>query len=172
MISYSQSGQDTFAWEASGRKMNGKFLDIGCNDPKINNNTYALEQLGWKGVCIDILHFDYSNRISKFIKADARTLDYGFVASPFVDYLSLDCDECSREVMEALPWSRVRFGAVSLEHDVYKDGPALKDWAKSFLLSRGYRLYRDNVLAPVTPGMPWSGQPYEDWFVAHENIIR
>jgi len=166
MKSYAQSGQDVFAFEMSGKKIDGTFLDIGCNDPKVNNNTYALEQLGWSGVCIDLCWFDYSCRTSQFMKADARTIDYGFIQLPFIDYLSLDCDECTQDAMLALPWDRVRFGAITLEHDVYKDGPALKNWANQFLLTRGYRLVRENVLAPITPGMPWSGQPFEDWYAS------
>lgn len=165
MKSYSQAAQDTFAWNASGKKIDGLFLDIGCNDPKVHNNTYALEQLGWNGVCIDIQPFDYSCRVCQFIQADARKLDYSFIETPFIDYLSLDCDECTRDMIMALPWDRVKFGAITLEHDAYKDGPGLKEWAKSFLIPRGYAIAHENVKAPESPGMPWSGQPFEDWFV-------
>ncbi|GHU20657.1 hypothetical protein FACS1894163_13700 [Spirochaetia bacterium] len=37
-----------------GRK-NGFFLDIGANDGKTGSNTYALEQLGWTGACVEPL---------------------------------------------------------------------------------------------------------------------
>lgn len=31
----------------------GTFVDIGCNHPVENNNTYLFYRLGWRGLCID-----------------------------------------------------------------------------------------------------------------------
>jgi len=59
-MTYSQHGEDDFLarlfWTPSrpaGFKRAGFYVDVGCNDPKIGNNTYFFYLLGWRGVCID-----------------------------------------------------------------------------------------------------------------------
>ena len=50
----SQIGQDRWV---TGRVFpgvrNGYFLDVGSGDGFVNSNTWALEQRGWKGICVD-----------------------------------------------------------------------------------------------------------------------
>ena len=36
------------------KKKNGFYIDVGCNHPVYNNNTFLLHKKGWKGVNIDI----------------------------------------------------------------------------------------------------------------------
>jgi FkbM family methyltransferase len=50
----SQIGQDRWVGEAVFPGVrNGYFLDVGSADGFINSNTWALEQRGWTGICID-----------------------------------------------------------------------------------------------------------------------
>lgn len=52
--SFSQAGQDAFIYHmVFGGKSDGFFLDIGGNDPVKINNTYLLEQKGWKGMAFE-----------------------------------------------------------------------------------------------------------------------
>lgn len=52
--SYSQFGQDFFVYDMIfGKKKDGFFLDIGANDPIEINNSYLLEQNGWKGIAFE-----------------------------------------------------------------------------------------------------------------------
>lgn len=53
---YSQRGEDKWIFEnLTPLPENGVFVDIGCNHPINNNNTYAFERyLGWSGIAIDI----------------------------------------------------------------------------------------------------------------------
>ena len=50
----SQIGQDRWVAETvfPGVK-DGYFLDVGSGDGFVNSNTWALEQRGWKGICVD-----------------------------------------------------------------------------------------------------------------------
>lgn len=51
---YSASGQDIFVYHmVFGAKNTGFFLDIGANDPVKINNTYLLEENGWKGFAFE-----------------------------------------------------------------------------------------------------------------------
>jgi FkbM family methyltransferase len=59
-MTYSQHGEDDFLarlfWTPSrpaGFKRSGFYVDVGCNHPKMQNNTYFFYLLGWRGVCID-----------------------------------------------------------------------------------------------------------------------
>lgn len=169
MNSYSQSGQDLFVWEQSGHKKGGTFIDIGCNDPVVHNNTLALEQQGWTGVSVDIEKFDYSGRINPFVQADARRIIPAvehFVKrrNGVIDYLSLDADDATFDAMTRLiPF--YKFGCVTLEHDKYRLGPELQSRMRDYMKTFGYDLFKGDVIAPECHGQPWSLQPFEDWFV-------
>ena len=51
MKSQSKESQDLFAYYLIGEK--GTFLDLGSHHPTDNNNSIALEKLGWNGLCVD-----------------------------------------------------------------------------------------------------------------------
>jgi len=52
--SYGQFQQDLWVALAIGHgKKNGYFVDVGSGDGMLGSNTYLLERMGWKGVCID-----------------------------------------------------------------------------------------------------------------------
>jgi len=54
-ITYSFEGQDRLL-HSIFRDQNGPgfYVDIGCNHPVIENNTYSLYCSGWHGICIDM----------------------------------------------------------------------------------------------------------------------
>lgn len=165
---FSQAGQDVFAWEVNSHKRNGTFVDIGCNDPFVHSNTAALEQFGWTGVCVDVLPFDYSKRKARFVQADATQLipileNFIKLHKGEIDYLSLDADDATFGAMERLiPF--YKFKAITVEHDSYRVGPKIKNEIYDFLRAFGYTRQHEDVLAPESPGMPWSKQPFEDWY--------
>jgi FkbM family methyltransferase len=53
MISYSQYSQDLDVLNLYSNKTEGTFIEIGASDGKTLSNTYLLEQLGWKGICVE-----------------------------------------------------------------------------------------------------------------------
>lgn len=168
--SFSQSGQDVFALEVNSFKRGGTFIDIGCNDPFFHNNTAALEKFhDWTGVCVDIAVFDYSARKALFVCADARhpipeVEKFIKKHNGTIDYLSLDADDATFDSMcRLIPF--YKFKAITVEHDRYRLGPRLQLQIQDFLKTFGYQLHQADVLAPEHPGMPWSLQPYEDWFL-------
>lgn len=50
---YSQYGQDKFVYENYFKGKNGFFVDIGAYDGVYFSNTCFLEELGWKGICVE-----------------------------------------------------------------------------------------------------------------------
>ena len=70
--SYSQGSMDLILSIIFKNKLNGIYIDVGCQHPIKNNNTYLLFRKGWKGVNIDL---DKANiDLFKF----NRPLDYNF----------------------------------------------------------------------------------------------
>ena len=53
-ISYSLTGVDLVLRHIFKNKNNGFYIDVGCNHPVFNNNTYLFYIKGWKGINIDI----------------------------------------------------------------------------------------------------------------------
>jgi FkbM family methyltransferase len=50
-----QAGQDLLAYLYFRGRRSGFFLDVGAHDGKTYSNSYILEQLGWRGVCVEPL---------------------------------------------------------------------------------------------------------------------
>lgn len=166
--SHSQAGQDIFAYEMTERKLGGSFLDIGCNDAKFHSNSYALEEFcSWRGLCVDI-ESGCESRKSTFVKCDAAhpddRLKFHYRQLPDVtDFLSLDADSATLGAFNALPWDRLTFRVVCLEHDAYRIGPDLRDKLRSMLGAMGYFL----CCADVKVRYPAIEPPksFEDWFI-------
>lgn len=163
--SHSQAGQDRFALEVLGCPVKGTFLDIGANNPIDINNTYMLEQGGWRGLLID--NSDESARAcmkvrkSPFLLLDAagdvnwyHTLE-GLGRT--IDYLSLDVDEVTLQVLKKLPLDSFRFRALTIEHDAYRFGEERRAEMIAILKTYGY----DVLCADVCD----HGMSFEIWAV-------
>lgn len=51
---WSQLGQDVYAlYTIHQGKKDGYFVDVGAYDGKSFSNTYLLEKVGWKGICVE-----------------------------------------------------------------------------------------------------------------------
>ena len=60
---YSQLGQDKHVLEYYSQKKDGYFVEIGAYDGVAFSNTYALELLGWKGICVEPLPSRYESLV-------------------------------------------------------------------------------------------------------------
>jgi len=66
---YSQIGQDKWVAETVFPGVtNGFFLDVGSADGTLLSNTKALEQRGWKGICIDPFPAHMEDRTCQMLK--------------------------------------------------------------------------------------------------------
>ena len=169
---YSKHFQDMFVLSAYNGKTSGSWLEIGSGDPFIHNNTALLEQFGWNGISIDnseALCYNFKeNRNSTVICADATEIGYAdlfekHLIGPVVDYLQIDCDEASIDILKRLPFDSVKFGVITFEHDSYRLGGERRDEARQILFKLGYEL--------VVPNVGFTNiHPYEDWFI-HPDVI-
>jgi hypothetical protein len=183
--SYSQSGQDVFAYFVC-QTDNGTFLDIGASNPVAGNNSYGLECKGWSGITIDI-GAEYAKkyvgvRKSPLTVMDMTVMDWNdfigkhpMLKDP-VDYLSFDIDEASLAVLRKLPFDQLRFRAMTVEHDAYRHGDRLRGEMRQILQKAGYELLASDVIVYYL----WEGcpetvalkgyLPFEDWYVKPELV--
>lgn len=169
----SDARQDEFVANLVEFKQGGSYVDIGsCHSIK-SNNTYFFDRLGWRGVCVEIdpSHNDsYSGRARcSYLNRDALTVDWaaafeqaGLPAT--IDYLSLDVDDATLGVLRMLPFDRHRFRVITIEHDYYRLGDAIRVPQRELLSSLGYRLVCPDVYVEQ-PDFPHPNCPFEDWWV-------
>jgi len=162
---YSQAGQDRFVHTIHGNTP-GTFLDVGCHDPVHISNTYAIEQLGWRGLLIDIASElgprIAEKRTSPFLCADATTIDWtatirDYTLPKTIDYLSFDLDEAGASAFARMPWETLRFRILTVEHDAYRFGDGTRQAMRATLRSHGYDLLCYDVCN--------DGVEFEDWWV-------
>ena len=70
--SFSQGSMDLILSTIFKKKTNGVYVDVGCQHPIKNNNTYLLFKKGWKGVNIDL------DKVNIDLFKFNRPLDYNF----------------------------------------------------------------------------------------------
>jgi len=167
--SYSQAKQDLHA-SIVCNKRDGFFLDLGCNDPKFHNNSYALEiDLNWHGILIDIQSnmvnscMNTRSTLNKYVVADLTTTNIADILvetkCPYkIDYISFDVDDATETVLNNFPFDNYSFNFMTFEHDSYRLGPHLKELSTSILSSYDYVLYKEDVPAD-------RGEIFEDWWI-------
>jgi len=169
----SDAKQDQFVANILSFKRNGYYLDIGSCHSIMSNNTYYFQNLDWKGICVEIegsYNNSYSNRIGcHYHNSDAIQLDYKslFIEYNFptiIDYLSLDIDTLSLDVLDKLPLSEYRFRVITIEHDSYLYGDIYKTPQREILEKNGYLLICSDVFVQQS-GFNQANCPFEDWWI-------
>ena len=171
---YSQAGQDLFVMNILNYIKNGYFIDIGCNDPDIGNNTRLLEDFDWKGISFDFYEIrNFSQlRNCKFILGDATKHDYNFIfesngVPKVIDYLSIDIDALSLVALKKIPLSEYECKIITIEHDWYWYGNVLRSGQRQILSDLGYFLLCSDV-GGIKPDK--SVVFFEDWWIHPKHI--
>jgi hypothetical protein len=170
---YSQVGQDKWILSLFPKGYKGFFMDLGCNDPQVINNTLLLEEQGWEGVAFDItdLEKEWVNRNALFICADVLSYNFLNIGLPMlIDYVSVDIDAIgsNHQIMKTLLDLGFEFKAITIEHNLYiseEFNQRERLPQRELLLSKGYTLaYRDV--------MDDDGQfnKFEDWWINSKYI--
>ena len=170
---YSDARQDQFAANILQFKSNGYYVDIGSCHSMISNNTYFFQNLNWSGMCVEIepsYMSSYETRKNcNAYEADATKLNYKelYTENNFpemIDYLSLDVDTLSLNVLKILPFDTFNYRVITIEHDAYLYGDKYQKEQREFLLNLGYRLLCSDVYVQQ-PGFDKPNCSFEDWWV-------
>lgn len=167
----SEAKQDQFVANILNFKRNGFFVDIGSCAAICSNNTFFFESLNWQGLCVESnsAHNDsYKSRRCRYINENAFKLDYLEIFKELnfpesIDYLSLDIDELSFDLLKKLPHKNYRFKIITIEHDAYHLGDVFRKKQRDFLNSLNYQLAIGNVF--VEQDGYGENSPFEDWWI-------
>jgi hypothetical protein len=176
--SNSQAGQDIFAKYVCDTN-SGYFLDLGCREPIIYNNTYLLETIGWNGLLIDMNEKAIIEckeiRKSKSYAIDLTKIEIdGYIISiekllidnncpNIIDYMSFDIDDSTLDVLNIFPFDKFTFKCITFEHDSYRNGNNLQRISRKKFDDLGYKLICGNV--------KYGGNTFEDWYI-NETLVE
>ena len=191
---YSQANQDKWVCEILDYKKNGFFIDLGAYDGIQTSNTYYLEkELGWNGICIEansnVFNSLKVNRTSININAAISNYDgiCGFGEDRIggenevkcfklntllndlkcpneIDYLSIDIEGHEFTVFEYFDFNKWNIKLMTVEHNLYCDGPEKKNKLFNLLSNNGFiRVVNDALCLDTNPS--YFNQPYEDWYI-------
>lgn len=170
---YSDAKQDQFVANILDFKKDGYCVDIGSCHSIISNNTYVFQDLGWTSISVEIesgYNPSYSTRKKGVhLNENALEVDYKKVFEEYefpksIDYLSLDVDTVSLNVLRVLPLDEYRFKVITIEHDGYLYGDKYREQQRGLLQSHGYLLLCSNVYVEQ-PGYEGKEFPFEDWWI-------
>lgn len=177
--SYAQAWQDIFVLSMLGGLRRGRYLEVGGQQPRDNNNTYLLHKnFDWQGVTLEI---DRSlspawaslRPASRFVVGDALKIDYAASMPVWfgeeslqIDYLQLDIDPSlnTLSILKKLPLDRYRFSTITFETDAYTGDFAARDESREILRTKGYELVAADV-AVLFRAVSKVPIPFEDWWV-------
>lgn len=170
---YSDAKQDQFAANILKFKRDGYCVDIGSCHSVISNNSYYFQGLDWTSISIEIergYNESYSTRTNGVhLNKNALEVNYKETFEEYefpksIDYLSLDIDTLSLDVLKILPLDEYRFKVITIEHDAYFFGDEYRDPQRNILTSHGYLLVCSNVYVEQ-PGYEGKECPFEDWWI-------
>jgi len=170
---YSDAKQDQFAANILKFKRDGYCVDIGSCHSVISNNSYYFQGLNWTSISVEIekgYNESYSTRTNGVhLNKNALEVNYKETFEEYefpksIDYLSLDVDTLSLDVLRILPLDEYRFKVITIEHDGYLYGDKYRDQQRNLLNSYGYLLVCSNVYVEQ-PGYEGKEYPFEDWWI-------
>ena len=172
---FSESLQDRFALKIGNISGLNTYIEIGSGHPVKGNNTYLLEQKGWKGFSIELdpeLVHEFTNvRGNPVFCADGTEFDYLTKLSDLdlglnIGYLQVDIDPSvqSLKTLLKVPFGTHKFAAITFEHDAYRSEPQIRELQRRYLLDFGYVLIASNVKVNRLFA-------YEDWWV-HPDLFN
>jgi len=172
--------QDKFVLNLLKFKKNGTFVEIGTNDPIVNNNTYLLEQnFCWKGIMIDyddkFEQMYKQKRTSTYIIKDAEQIDFLQLLQtnnmPYnIDYLQIDLEVNNGSTINVLNhfdkyiFDTYKFAVITFEHDMYRENGKYnntRELSRKIFKKRGYKLMFGDVNQT-------NEIVFEDWYIHPE----
>ena len=147
----SQLFQDIFALQNAKNK---SYIEIGAWHPIKYNNTYILEQQGWKGFSIELdktskedLWVNALERKNEIYWANALTFDYKKALeennlSTHVGYLSCDIEPPANtfSALQKVIEQGISFDCITFEHDKYQSDIDYDPIVTDFLKKHGYKV--------------------------------
>lgn len=170
---YAKHFQDMFVLSCYNGKQKGSYLEIGSGHPFIHNNTALLEtEFNWKGLSIDEneeLSYKFAElRNNTILRMNALDINYSELLQKHcfnnvIDYLHIDTNNSSYEVLSKIPLNEYKFGVITFEHNGNINSE-IREVSRHMLKSNGYILVGKNISYNLT-------DKCEDWYV-HPDVVK
>lgn len=148
----------------------------------------------WDGICIEANHDIYqrlvknrnciniygavSNYNGECIFSSDKISDHGIKTPCFplndvmeknlktniIDYMSLDVEGHEFTILENVDFNKWEFILMTVEHNLYSNGPEQKNKIFDLLNNKGYTRIVDNAVC-LDSNPDWNNKPYEDWYI-------
>jgi len=82
-----------------------------------------------------------------------------------IDYMSIDIEGAEYVSLLKFPFDTHTVKLMTVEHNSYLDGPAMKNDIKTLLESKGYFLAEEDVACSDSNNLP-----FEDWYIHHKYV--
>lgn len=171
---YSDAKQDEFVANLLNFKRNGYCVDIGSCHSIYSNNTFAFQELDWTSISIEIeSSYNESYKITRkkgvHLNESALDVNYTEIFKEYefpqnIDYLSVDIDTLSYNVLQLIPFDEYTFKVITIEHDGYLYGDQYRKQQRDYFIERGYFLLCSNVYVEQD-GYYGKECPFEDWWI-------
>jgi putative sugar O-methyltransferase len=116
---------------------------------KFDNFSYTGSKISNDGITVNSITFSDLFRLYNVPKV--------------IDYMSLDIEGNEYTSLLKFPFSEYVCNLITVEHNLYIDGPENKNKLNNLLTSNGYVLYKENVMC--------DNNPFEDWYV-HSSFLQ
>lgn len=90
-------------------------------------------------------------------------------APHLIDYMSIDIEGGEVGAISTMDWTRYKVNLITIEHNLYINGPQQKNQIYGILSANGFVRVVDNAPC-LDPNPAWHMQPYEDWY-AHKDFL-
>lgn len=162
---YSGEGQDIFVsrFLQAVKNEDFLFLDIGCGNTLEKSNSYAFEEIGCHGYCVDVAI--PTNRKSQVIQCNVADERFDELISNIksnVSYISIDVDKDSGIALEKVLFSKnnIKFDIMTFEHELCCGNVPLKNRSFEILQDKGYFCLFENVRYNES-----NDSAFEDWWI-------
>ena len=176
---FSDAKQDEFVANILNFKKNGYCVDIGSCHSVYSNNTFAFQELDWESLSVEIessYNDSYSStrKLGTHLNENALKVNYSEVLAEnefpkSIDYISIDVDTLSLDVLKLIPFDEYTFKVITIEHDGYLYGDKYREPQRKFLDEMGYLLLCSNVYVEQN-GYYGKECPFEDWWIKPEEF--
>jgi len=148
-----------------------------------NPETFKKLQKNRKCECVNVavsnfigeLHFNFENSVwdkstneigkDKVNCVTLTQLFEDYKVPSIIDYMSLDIEGCEFQALQEFPFDTHICKIITVEHNLYIDGPENKMKIKEILEKNDYICIRENV-AYTKNGL---NNPFEDWYI-HKSL--
>jgi FkbM family methyltransferase len=146
------------------------FQLLTMNRPKSNNVMCAISDTSGRAIINNLQmsskileNINFSQRSTEIEQITFKELFKKYEVPNTIDYMSLDIEGHESKALSQFPFESHICKTLTIEHNLYIEGPENKKKIQNILLHNNYILIKENVSC--------DNHPFEDWYI-HQSIYK